>query len=134
VKLTPEQLRQNAAAMVAHSDGKPIQFKRLDDGPNEWRTPLGGECWNLDTLQYRPKPEPKTRPWSKPEDVPGPLCWIRNESGAEWLVLSVHKEGIHYSGSDWNHRTLDFSKLNYYEHSTDRKIWLPCVVSEEVRS
>lgn len=141
--LTPDQLRQYAAAMLALADGKPVQSR--PPGDPQWAD-ISPEVltWNFKFNEYRPKPEPRVRPWSKPEDVPGPVCWIRGRHdlpyphpdyreqliigfsnptafitascGCEPVVMSTQ-----FSGCRWEHM----------EYSTDRKMWHPCTVTEE---
>jgi hypothetical protein len=126
--LTPDQLRQNAAAMVAFAEGKPFQFRSV--GTKEWldydtsrmRLP-DYKCW-----EYRPKPGPKPGPkaryWSKPEDVPL-NCWIGYSNGRA-LVLCVSTDGVktQYHNYAW-------SELKGMKHSTDLKTWHKCEVNEE---
>jgi len=136
MKLTPEQLKQNAAAMIAFADGKKVQRTAQDDftGLSGWfdTNPI----WEFDRHLYRPKPEPKTRPWSKPEDVPGPVCWLRfaNESWGDTMIIGVRPRGIYVANidikpgvyfMDWKYFVTD-----YTNYSTDRKTWLPCEVTE----
>ena len=58
--MTPEQLREAAAVMLAASEGKAIQQREYGDDP--WRD-LGSLLvhisWNWNRFQYRIKPEPR---------------------------------------------------------------------------
>lgn len=134
MKLTPEQLRQNAAAMLAFADGKPIQWKHLHD--IRWTTssgPTSEFSWNCAEIEYRPKPEPKVRQWSKPEDVPGPVCWLRAKIQPEILMLvsCIWANGIGLNdGKAVFQKTWDRLFDGEWEHSTDRKTWHPCTVTE----
>jgi hypothetical protein len=205
MKLTPEQLKQNAAAMIAYAEGKSIQYRPCS-GRYDWRdaTPNGKHrlAWNCEDYEYRPKPWslpepppgkkwhredwteemlpegwrpllsdempereidkcrhsssevwemvdgfaarsasywdfwffrtrrplPEPRHWSRPEDVPGPVCWMRGKRGSgvnsvERLVTIVQDECVGFSAGGvayWN-------DLHEWEHSTDRKTWHPCV-------
>ncbi len=56
--MTKEQLRQNAAAMLAFADGKPIQFYM--DGAWRWTSAIN----RIDVIPHRPTPELNSRPWS----------------------------------------------------------------------
>ena len=126
--MTNEQLRQNASAMLALADGKPIQVwfnhKWEDYGltPKDWHR-----------FQYRPKPSPVTRPWSKPDDVPGPVCWLRSRIATDcaFLVYAIEMECV------WVQCGKVISCLGWrelvagWECSADRKQWLPCTVKEE---
>lgn len=74
-------------------------------------------------------PKPKRRvPWSCPEDVPGPVCWIKCSEKSELLqVTAVASDGIGAltkGGGIWL-RWDQISRRNIL-HSTDRKTWLPC--------
>lgn len=66
--MTPEQLKQCAAAMIAFADDRPIQFSR-DNEPDVWIDTTS--LYRITELPHRPKPEPKTRPWlgAKPVGV-----------------------------------------------------------------
>ncbi len=73
MKMTSEQLRQNAAAMIAFADGKPI----------EWHPPGSGDKW-LETsglefihiYPHRPKPA-----WTLSRNLPGFRALV---DGEEW--------------------------------------------------
>jgi len=126
-----EHLRQNADCMDAYEAGRPIEF--FDTLLSRWmpedRNPAN---WGVTTL-HRPKPEPKTRPWSKPDDVPGPVCWIRETNGVKETYLIVCLYGSHQIAitTVLGHAVLRFEDLNNYEYSTDRKTWHNCEVTEE---
>lgn len=82
MKLTPELLRQNAEAMIAHADGKPVQF--FDDG--FWKD-VPEPQWDFPNIRYRPKPEPVTRPWG-PDEMRGK--WVRYKgSGNDYLIHAI---------------------------------------------
>jgi hypothetical protein len=131
--LTKEQLRDNAAAMLAFADGKPIELFTQD----KWSESLftsGDAHLLLDCMgqgnHYRPKPQPVSRPWSKPEDVPL-NCWIRAGKGEpERLVTMVASDGICMFGVLGSGAFFGWNSLAPYEHSTDRKTWKPCTVEE----
>jgi len=191
MNLKPEQLKQNAAAMIAFAEGKPIEFQdrngewlrtgglhsfleyphrpapwtlpdppaghqwhRTDftkaDLPEGWRPLLLGEieqredqylCWGTwesdpcrggATTQdnkrrtRRPLPtEPKMVPWDAPEDVPGPVCWIRRKSNPSTIRLIVGISLCDICDSQEGEETWA-SLAARCEHSTDRKTWLPC--------
>ena len=122
--LTKEQLRDNAAAILAFADGKPIQFDASGYGAT---IPIWADTTDLtyiQTIWHRPKPQPVSRPWSKPEDVPL-NCWLRSP-GAMHLVTQLSNEGTcgHTLGRKF------WSELGEYEYSTDRINWKPCTVEE----
>jgi len=126
--LTKEQLRDNAAAMLAFADGKPIQFiASLND---TWQDYLHTDMMpDLTNLPFRPKPQPVARPWSKPEDVPL-NCWLRHKDGGRGNMYLI----THLSGDGtWGHTLgcIVWSEMvDRYEYSTDRKTWKPCTVEE----
>jgi len=118
MKLTPEQKEQNVAALRALMDGNMIEF-------------LVGDVWIKTSsickdLPHRPIPLPSApRPWSNPEHVPGPVCWIRKLS-FEAMITHIISTGF-FAGS---HGYVEFVASLDYEHSTDRKSWHPCTVTE----
>lgn len=74
-------------------------------------------------------PDVKTRPWSKPDDVPGPVCWLRTRlsKNNEDMITHVDPSGLFKgNGND----SIFYEMLGLYEHSTDRKTWKPCEVTE----
>ncbi len=130
MKLTPEQMKQNAAAIIAFADGKPTQMQTVHSGAwTDW--PIGDS--NLAGFMEwpcRPKPESKARPWSKPDDVPGPICWIRPK-GEPWNSYLIHTMGGEGRPLEYG----DGFKQQYpistdWEYSTDRKTWHKCEVTE----
>jgi hypothetical protein len=126
--LTKEQLRDNAAAMLAFADGKPIQFNpSANDDPDPdsiwWDTK---DLTYIQTIWHRPKPQPVARPWSKPEDVPL-NCWLRPHGGGiMYLITNLSQEGT------WGHTLgrIRWSDMPRFEYSTDRVTWKPCTVEE----
>ena len=128
--LTKEQLRDNAAALLAFADGKPIQFDASCYGAT---TPLWYDTTDLRHIHdiwHRPKPQLVSRPWSKPEDVPL-HCWIRLKAGEpEMMVIMVANNGIRIAGITCESAFFEWSELSLLEHSTDRKTWKPCTVED----
>jgi hypothetical protein len=133
--LTKEQLRDNAAAILAFADGKPIELF-TQGGWSESQFTAGDAHLLLDCMgqgnHYRPKPQPSTHPWSKPEDVPGPVCWIRpsgdelNRDAQEYMIHTVDKSGVRY-GKTYG---MDFPIVGAWQYSTDRKTWKSCTVED----
>ena len=130
--LTKEQLRDNAAAILAFADGKPIQYDSSAIGST---IPIWADTEDLTEIHiipHRPKPRPVARPWSKPEDVPL-HCWIRRHN-CHWsrLVIMVNEKRISCIDGDCTAiKSLDFSELaEHHEYSTDRKTWHPCTVED----
>ncbi len=128
--LTKEQLRDNAAAILAFADGKPIQYDSSSSETPNWLNTE--DLTEIHTIWHRPKPQPSSRPWSKPEDVPGPVCWIRSEKGkSERLVTMVAGDGIRmFSLLGNDHAFFGWNYIAPYEYSTDRVTWKPCTVED----
>ncbi len=130
--MTREQLTDLRDAIDAHLAGKPVQWSGQD---GVWFDNLTTYPDFTHNFHWRPKPESKTRLWSKPEDVPLPICWLRNphwEAGAlNALILSVGDRGFEYHTNvvrfvSWYER----EKIEQLEYSTDGKNFLPCTVTE----
>lgn len=126
MKLTPEQLRQNAEALRAFADGKPIQCQFGCDGggfDNEWH-----KTENLNRfleVPHRPEPEPVTREWNSDADVPAGICFVLADNcKCPQLVTLSTSHGVWCSGGAFYYYR-DLRKF-----STDRKTWLPCTVTE----
>lgn len=62
--MTTEQLRDLRDAISAYLDGKTVQYRYAD----AWVDALS-PSFDV-SLRWRPKPEPVTRPWKCPADVP----------------------------------------------------------------
>lgn len=79
-------------------------------------------------------PKPKVRPWSKPEDVPGPVCWIRGKGDYRMhMIIGFAGENFYITPSCGCEPILtssSFSETRWerMEHSTDRITWKPCTV------
>lgn len=127
--MTKEQLQQCAAAMIAHAGGTSVEYKYPNS--TEW-TRTQTPSWDiLGGILYRVKPKPKTRQWSKPEDVPFPHCFIRRVGHSGWaILLAAGLDGIQAAGVCGGIVTFGYDQLSGLEHSTDRLTWKPCEVSE----
>ena len=128
--LTKEQLRDNAAAILAFADGKPIQFEASAYGASTQLWYDTTDLRHMHDIWHRPKPQPVSRPWSKPEDVPGPVCWIRgiDDRNNERMIVHVDGSGIF---SDSQMKCVMFGgEFLKWEYSTDRKTWKPCTVED----
>lgn len=120
-----ETLRQNYAALIAFDNGKAIEYSCI--GKLDWERDLE-PSWDFVNFNYRPKPEPKTRPWQS-RNVPA-LCWIRNTTmldGQCGLVEAISRDGIRFWGS-WKNWLELISEG--YEYSEDLESWHKCEVSE----
>ena len=128
--LTKEQLRDNAAAILAFADGKPIQFDASSYGSTTQLWYDTTDLRHMHDIWHRPKPQPVSRPWSKPEDVPL-HCWIRLGAGEpERLVIIVASNGIRIAGTSCHSAFFEWRELSALEYSTDRKTWHPCSVED----
>jgi hypothetical protein len=125
--MTPQKAQELLPIITAFAEGKQIEIKFNRPG-SEW-VPDDSPSWQPD-FDYRIKPEPKTRPWSKPEDVPGPVCWISGDGIIGLLIVSFHSDGggLAAGRNEYTWEDIEARKLKY---STDRKTWSPCTVTEE---
>lgn len=133
--MTSTQHRNQADAIDAIERGEweTVQwyFKAADswcdhEGPYDARESLDSER----LLRLKPT----LRPWSKPSDVPGPVCWLRPiRSCGQFLVLQIDAGGLcaGYSMVTSSHHLILWSGIAAFEHSTDRKTWHPCTVEEQ---
>lgn len=121
--MNPKIAKQNAAAVEAFLLGKPIQFKHACAESGWMDFLLACPSWSFVRYHYRPNLEPVAVRWSKPEHVPGPVCWIRYKlEDRVYLVTSIHSAGLTLAdqiGADWSH-------MDKFEHSADRVNWHPC--------
>lgn len=130
---TPEELRLCADAKEAYDKGLPIEHRNAGTNGGNWY-PCKDQFTLNNGWRYRPKPQPKTRPWSKPEDVPGPVCWLRYKLTPTdcSMIIGIDRDGIEsLLGPSVKH---DFwVDLKNQEHSTTRlpDSWQPCEVTEE---
>jgi len=128
---------QLSEAIAAKAQGKRIQVRyllRAIDQYNlwgDWEDISPGTTWNvfdLETQQYRPKPEPARRPWSKPEDVPTGAVWLRRITCPQFMCMIVGLGSENLANSQDG--TVSWENIYLFEWSTDRKTWLPCTVEE----
>lgn len=125
-----EQLRQNAAAMIAHAEGKPIQCR---SGGGNWVDMVLTPRWTFDVNEYRPKPEPVSRPWRGPADVPL-NCWIQSSTqnaNEGFFVCGIVSDGVRVQGRTGIVSWTELAGLWVY--SMDRKEWRKCEVIEEAQ-
>lgn len=128
---TPEQLRLCADAKEAIDKGLPAEQMNAIYTEGKWRE-YTGQFYIAEGWLYRPKPVPKTRPWSKPDDVPGPIVWVRgNERDWPALIIMVQDDGMWaMSSTSKNLELYGWDDSVTWQYSTDRKTWLPCEVTE----
>jgi hypothetical protein len=130
--MTRDQAKGIAPLLTAWAEGKTIQF-RSSEGERwvDCDEPMLFHHHNNGAEHYRIKPEPITRNWNKPSDVPGPVCWIRkNNEGIEVIIHCVFINGIGYTDAGNTYRKY-WDSLSDWTYSTDRKTWSPCTVTEE---
>lgn len=80
--------------------------------------------------------ETQAAPWSKPEHVPGPVCWIR-VAGQVFtcaLIVGVDSGGVvnfdpSMNAQDCITKWAAFETIAH-EYSTDRVTWKPCIVKD----
>lgn len=131
-KLTPEQLKDAQNALAAANDGKPWQFHTTSYGWIDAGSDSTVGTFLSHDMLTRPKPEPKTRPWNCPEDVPGPVCWIRYHGQSERCAMILALDPIGVWNFDTNHREriTTWEVMPEHEYSTDRREWKKCEVVE----
>lgn len=132
--MTDERIKQTIAFLEARLHRKPGQYRPHIRSDEEWRdypdSPYPDAISiDLSVYEYRAKPVLSVRPWSKPEDVPGPVCWVRfeNSDRAEAIIISVDACGFRtlFCHSDWR-------ESKQMEYSTTRRAddWHKCEVTE----
>ena len=130
MKLTNEQIKQNGLAMIAFSEGKRIQEYNTSNKGSRWYD-VSDVNFYVSGYIWRPKPQPVSRPWSKPEDVPL-NCWIRTgKGGPDRMVITVASDGIRIAGIYCDSAFYRWHELSITEYSTDRKTWKPCTVEKQ---
>lgn len=137
---TQDTRKASAAIFNAAASGKTIEWNSHEHGWVGCDPFENCSVYNVVRAPefYRIKPEPVTRPWSKPEDVPGPVCWIRSNKDGAAFVIGINEVGVAYVGSYYGRREevllsrVEWGAFNgpRWQYSTDRKTWQPCVVTE----
>lgn len=138
-----DKLRYFAQICLAAAEGKQIQTR---DALQGWR-----DIRMEDVRQYAPdsfggnalriKPDPTPEYWSRPEHVPGPVCYLRKKHNPKgWCMIIAVSDthfGVHTSfksGGEWSTGSisLPWSALEDCEYSTTRadNDWQPCTVKE----
>lgn len=126
--MTPQRAKELLPVITAFANGEQVEYRT---SIGEWESPDAGSVLFCDNLDYRIKPKPVTRPWCCANDVPAPICWVRQTpTDRAKLITEVSDDGVMFgyggTGASWIWFT------NYpAQYSTDRKTWLPCTVTEE---
>lgn len=87
------------------------------------------------TRRPLPAVAPSMRAWSKPEDVPGPICWIRGIQAMGYSTFSMLVIYIHETGVVCGHRNTNvefqWEELEGRTYSTTRTagLWHKCEVT-----
>lgn len=139
MKPTPESLRRTADAIESYriDSNTPIEMRCLNGG--NWGRVEFPNFNSIANYEYRRAPEPVTRPWSKPEDVPGPVCWLMLDTTLQddflTQVLTVGDCGVRAVFEDGRVAFLTWERLALLNprNSTDRKTFSPCAVTEEAK-
>jgi hypothetical protein len=133
MKLTPERIKEQLAAVEALLKGEYNRVQWYDKNSERWLN------WPTETDKFlgdvdrpiRIKPEPKLRPWTFHEIPVGQL--LKTPDGQGLIVAGrIYNGGTYvYIGRNWElnvkHLALDLN----YQHSLDQgKTWLPCGVVE----
>lgn len=131
--LTADQIQQNADAVKSHLENRPVEVRMRYNADDPWNISACPQ-WEFALFIYRPKAESITRPWSNPDDVPGPVCWVRHSTRSNgstgMMVIGLDAEGVegmvHYASVE----LLKWKDMEQWEYSTDRREWKPCEVTE----
>lgn len=133
--MNQQRAKELLPVITAFANGEIIECSSSNWLTKEEILPGQNATFTYDDFQYRIKPKPVTRPWSKPEDVPGPVCWVRADSGLEAMISAVSPAGISFVGPSDSVQSYSWEKFARAHgkllHSTDRKTWHPCTVTEE---
>ena len=130
--MNDEELLQTADAMRAFVDGNPVQY--WDKIVKDWIEPEYPPLWDCLNTLYRPKPQPKRVHWSKPEHVPGPVCWLSLndlEVKQPALIIHIDEDGVTIVRRAIESFTWKDIENFHFQYSIDRINWLPCEVEEQ---
>lgn len=84
--MTDEQL-QTVEAFKAWLQKKPIQYRMKHTPPVDWEDSTEVRDWK-EWCEYRPKPGPRLRPWTRAE-VPLGAEVIHNRTGQRSLIIGI---------------------------------------------
>lgn len=120
--------------MIAHGEGKPVQWRDIDSGI--W-SDVEQPSWLFELNVYRPKPAPKTRPWSKRSDISSePVIWLKLTTELqvdfETMIVTIGDSGVRAIGESGMVEFFNWMRLRQYKaaYSTNRNGWHPCEVAE----
>lgn len=122
-----EHCLERADALKAKRENQPVELCDVNIGTWEPRTLI--EEPFVSYVRYRRKPTPVARFWSKPSDVPGPVCWMRLD-GEGFMIIGLEADGVEGLISNSEVSILRWSEMRGWNHSTDMKTWLPCTTTE----
>lgn len=121
MNLTPQQITDNASAVIAHLNGKRVKMRLLDGSAGWMETDAPG--WKFNLLEYRPKPEPRTRPWTSSEVPIGKIIRAKSNSNDRMMLCGV-VDGLARVAYDGN-CTLHTLFVNY-----EMEDGSPCGISD----
>lgn len=135
--MTPTEIDQTIAGVRAWLEGKPVQYRALPDG--EWFDAVSAASRDFITVSrgtaFRPKPEPKLRPW-KADEVPidhwfrekaVPEKWFRIDS--VWFNLDGGAFVSFPRGSGTGVNTVSLRE-NYEHSASPLTAWHACEIKE----
>lgn len=123
--------RRMAELKLAYADGKTIQFRFRLGISTEFNDLLDPDFNNRAQGEYRIKPEPVFRYWSKPEDVPVGRAVMRTNKGHSYNLIT----GVALSGLCYGPYSAQWDDLDVHEHAmilpdgdkgTKLGPWMPC--------
>lgn len=142
MSLTTEQKKHCGAVRTAAANGEACELRKSNGV--DW---IKADPFDSPIIpeqapdRWRIAPKPVTRPWSKRDDIPMPICWLQsfNDDGSIRDVLamitSVSDRGITVVGPandvkfySWE---LIAEKNHKLRHTTDGVNFHPCTVEEK---
>lgn len=123
--MTPQRAKELLPVITAFANGETIECSASNWKSKEEIGPEGTANFH-DNVQYRIKPKPVTRPWTR-DEVPVGAVLKEKCSGDRWLITAAVEDGLRIAGGTHS------SKLTFHE-VMDR--WTladgsPCTVTEE---
>lgn len=140
MKLNNEELNDLRGAITAALNGDPVEAKFIGSD-DEWNEQAGPQYNFLHpSLLWRAKPKLVTRPWSNPDDIPAPVCFIcyansfKKEDALWQIIQGANEEGVWILLGDIKHPNVVLVEWKVlYDNwlcSIDRKTWRKCEVVE----